>query len=56
MVAAANDDMDAGDDGGGSFLPLGDNGMEMDQSPQEHIERNQVPHHSHTQKVQCSNF
>lgn len=36
----------AGDDGGDAdeenFLPLEDNGMEMDQGPEEHIDRHQV--------------
>ncbi|KAK0150281.1 Condensin-2 complex subunit H2 [Merluccius polli] len=32
-----------GDDGGDDFMPLQDNGMEMDHTPEEHIERQQAP-------------
>uniref|UniRef100_A0A4W5K3L6 Condensin-2 complex subunit H2 n=1 Tax=Hucho hucho TaxID=62062 RepID=A0A4W5K3L6_9TELE len=47
-LAAGNAMSDvAGDDGGDAgaenFLPLEDNGMEMDQGPEEHIDRHQAP-------------
>ncbi|CAB1345844.1 unnamed protein product [Coregonus sp. 'balchen'] len=34
---------DGGDAGADNFLPLEDNGMEMDQGPEEHIDRHQAP-------------
>ena len=49
-MGAANNDAGTGDNGDGNFLPLEDNGMEMDveedvEVSREHVERNQVPHH-----------
>ncbi|XP_029901950.1 condensin-2 complex subunit H2 [Myripristis murdjan] len=42
-VAVANDDEGGIDEGEENFLPIEDNGMEMDHEPEEHIERHQAP-------------
>ncbi|XP_071242218.1 condensin-2 complex subunit H2-like [Salvelinus alpinus] len=41
MSGVAGDD--GGDGGAENFLPLEDNGMEMDQGPEKHIDRHQAP-------------